>query len=67
MIQLTLTTTVKVTRQTPSAMKNAIDFVRLEMRMGAVAQIIVAKRFGNQKGSFICRLHPTTNRWAEQA
>jgi len=33
MIQLTLTTTVKVTRQTPSAMKKAIDFVRLEMRM----------------------------------
>jgi hypothetical protein len=41
-----LTTTVNATRKTPSVMKNAIDFVRLEMRIGPSAQIIVAKRLG---------------------
>src|ERR1700720_762204 len=42
-IQLTLSTIVNATRKTPSVIKNAIDFVRLEMRIGPSAQIIVAK------------------------
>src|SRR5271167_2217383 len=47
-IQLTFTIIVKATRHTPNVIKKAIDFVRVEMRMEAAAQDIVAKQARKQ-------------------
>jgi hypothetical protein len=43
-----LTTTVKATRQAPSVMKNAIAFVRLVIRMGMAAQMIMENEVTKQ-------------------